>query len=129
MARLEGSGARGALPARRCSAAFRIYNTVGFGYLESVYEKCMLLEIRNAGLRVVRQQPIDVTYAAQPVGYFIADLVVDSRVIVELKSTRRLHKVYEAQLVNYLVATGFDLGLLINFGAEHVEIRRKVRCL
>ncbi len=102
---------------------------MGFGYLESVYEKCLLLEIRKAGLRVVSQQPIDVTYAGQSVGYFIADLVVDGRVIVELKSTRRLHKVHEAQLVNYLVATGLDLGLLINFGEEHVEIRRKVRCL
>lgn len=102
---------------------------MGFGYLESVYEKCMLLEIRRAGLRVVPQQPIDVTYAGQPVGHFIADLVIEGRVIVELKSTRSLHKIHEAQLVNYLVATGFDLGLLINFGTAHVEIRRKVRCL
>ena len=110
-------------------AAYRVYNAMGFGYLESVYEKCMMIELGKAGVDAAHQQPIDVTYCGEPVGHFIADLLVGKRVIVELKSIRKLSTIHEAQLVNYLVATGLDVGLLINFGEEHVAIRRKVRRL
>jgi len=108
--------------------AFRVYNTMGFGYLESVYEKCMVIELRKLGLRVEEQIPIPVWYEGHEVGNFYADLLVEGTV-VELKSVRTLAKAHEAQLVNYLVATGKDVGLLLNFGEQKVEVKRKVRNL
>jgi len=109
--------------------AYRVYNTMGFGFLESVYEKCLLIELRKAGLNVESQKPITVRYEEEVVGEFVADLLVEDVIIVELKSVRVLAKVHEAQLVNYLVATGKDVGLLVNFGEQKVEVKRKVRNL
>jgi len=109
--------------------AFRVYNTMGFGYLESVYEECMVVELRKLGLQVEQQKPIPVWYEGHEVGNFFADLLVEGAVIVELKSVRTLAKAHEAQLVNYLVATGKDVGLLLNFGEQKVEVKRKVRNL
>ena len=97
------------------------------GYLESVYEKCLLIELKRAGLTAEAQKPIKVQYDGEIVGNFIADIVVNDTVIVELKSIRRIVKVHEAQLVNYLVATGKPVGLLLNFGEQMVEVKRKVR--
>jgi GxxExxY protein len=102
---------------------------MGFGFLESVYEKCMLVELKNAGLRVQAQVSIPVKYEEQSVGDFTADLVVEDKVIVKLKSVQRLIKAHEIQLVNYLVATGIPVGVLINFGETKVEVKRKVRQL
>ena len=107
--------------------AYRVYNTMGFGFLESVYENCMLVELRRAKLDAEQQAPITVRYDGEAVGEFVADLVVEDCVIVELKSVRQLQKAHEVQLVNYLVATGTPVGLLINFGEKGVEICRKVR--
>ena len=109
--------------------AYKVYNKMGFGFLESVYEKCLLIELSQAGLQVERQQAIPVTYEGQTVGEFYADIVVNNKVIVELKSVERLDKAHEIQLVNYLVATGISVGLLINFGARKVEVKRKLRKL
>jgi len=109
--------------------AYRVYNTMGFGFLESVYENCMLVELRKTDLTVEQQAPITVRYENKTVGEFVADLLVEDCVIVELKSARQLTKAHEAQLVNYLVATGTPVGLLINFGEKGVEVRRKVRRL
>lgn len=109
--------------------AYRVYNRMGFGFLESVYEKCMLIELGKLGLQVEAQKPITVHYDDQVVGDFIADIVVQDAVIVELKSVRTLAKAHEIQLVNYLVATGKDVGLLINLGEQKVEIKRKLRTL
>jgi len=109
--------------------AYRVYNRMGFGFLESVYEKCLLIELRKAGLNVEAQKPITVHYENQVVGEFVADLVVEGEVIVELKSVRRLVEAHEVQLVDYLVATGKDVGLLLNFGEGKVEVKRKVRTL
>jgi GxxExxY protein len=109
--------------------AFRVYNQMGFGFLESVYEKCMRLELRSTGLMACSQVPITVKYAGEPVGEFCADLLVEGIVVVELKSQRVLAPANEVQLVNYLVATGKPVGLLINFGESQVEVRRKVRTL
>ena len=109
--------------------AFRVYNTMGFGYLESVYEECMVIELDRAGLKVEQQKPITVRYDGHEVGKFIADLLVEDAVIVELKSVRALAKAHEAQLVNYLVATAKDVGLLLNFGEQKVEVKRKARTL
>ncbi|MBN1919504.1 MAG: GxxExxY protein [Verrucomicrobia bacterium] len=107
--------------------AYRVHNTMGFGFLESVYENCMLVELRKTDLEVEQQAPIRVKYDDTVVGDFMADLVVEDCVVVELKSVRQLVKAHEAQLVNYLVATGKPVGLLINFGERGVEVRRKVR--
>ena len=102
---------------------------MGFGFLESVYEKCLLIELRKAGLNADAQKSIPVSYEGKIVGDFTADLVVEEKVIVEIKAVDRLTKVHEIQLVNYLVATGISVGLLINFGRVKVETRRKVRQL
>lgn len=107
--------------------AYIVYNKMGFGFLESVYEKCMLIELSNAGLVAESQKPVTVYYDEIKVGEFVSDIIVNESIIVELKSVRQLIKVHEVQLVNYLVATGKPLGLLINFGERRVEVKRKVK--
>ncbi len=109
--------------------AYRVYNKMGFGFLESVYEKCLLIELRKADLDTETQQPITVYYEGEVVGEFIADIMVNDAVIIELKSVRRIIKAHEIQLVNYLVATGKPVGLVLNFGERKVEIKRKVKDL
>ncbi|HJW86576.1 MAG TPA: GxxExxY protein [Candidatus Brocadiaceae bacterium] len=107
--------------------AYRVYNKMGFGFLESVYEKCMLIELRKTGLIAESQKPITVTYEDEIVGEFVADIVVENTIILELKSVRRVVMAHEVQLVNYLVATGKPVGLILNFGERTVEIKRKVK--
>jgi len=109
--------------------AYRVYNMMGFGFLENVYEKCLLIELRKADLDTETQQPITVYYEGEVVGEFIADIMVNDAVIIELKSVRRIIKAHEVQLVNYLVATGKPVGLILNFGERKVEIKRKVEDL
>ena len=110
-------------------SAYTVHNTMGYGFLESVYEKCLLIELRKAGLKCESQKPIVVYYEDEVVGNFIADILVEDTIILELKSVKSIAKAHEVQLVNYLVATGKEVGLLINFGAERVEVKRKVRVL
>lgn len=117
------------LTERTIGCAYRVYNRMGFGFLESVYEKCMLIELRKAGLDTESQQPIRVQYDGEVVGDFIADILVSDTVILELKSVRKLVEAHEVQLVNYLVATGKPVGLLINFGETRAEVKRKVKDL
>ena len=109
--------------------AYSVYNKMGFGFLESVYEKCMLIELRKAGLNAESQKPITVYYDNENVGHFLADIVIDGTIILELKSVRRIVEAHEVQLVNYLVATGKEVGLIINFGERKVEVKRKVKKL
>ena len=109
--------------------AYIVYNKMGFGFLESVYEKCMLIELCKAGLNAESQKPITVYYDGEIVGQFVADIIVDDTIILELKSVRRIVKAHEVQLVNYLVATGKPVGLLLNFGESKVEIKRKIKDL
>ena len=109
--------------------AFTVFNNMGSGYMESVYENCMLIELKKAGLSAISQHPIQVKYENQIVGHFIADLIIEELIIAELKAVSQLTKIHEAQLVNYLISTGIDVGLLINFGSENVQIKRKVRIL
>ncbi|MFH1932410.1 MAG: GxxExxY protein [Pseudomonadota bacterium] len=109
--------------------AYRVYNKMGFGFLESVYEKCLLIELRKAGLNTESQKPITVYYESEIVGEFVADIIVNDAIILELKSVRRIIKAHEVQLVNYLVATGKPVGLILNFGEKKVEIKRKVKDL
>ena len=107
--------------------AYAVYNKMGFGFLESVYEKCLMIELNKIGLKTHSQKSIKVRYEGIDVGDFIADIIIEDRVLVELKSVSRLAKSHEIQLVNYLVATGISVGLLINFGDGKVEIKRKVK--
>ena len=109
--------------------AYRVYNKMGFGFVESVYEKCLLIELRKAGLKTESQKPITVYYESKVVGEFVADIIVNDAIILELKSVRRIIKAHEVQLVNYLVATGKPVGLILNFGEKKVEIKRKVKDL
>ena len=106
--------------------AYRVHNTLGEGFLEKVYENALAIELRRHGLDVVQQAPIQVRYAGQVVGDYYADLWVEGRVILELKAVQEISPVHEVQLVNYLKATGVDIGLLRNFGSS-VQIRRKHR--
>jgi GxxExxY protein len=107
--------------------AYTVYNRMGFGYLESVYEKCLMIELHKAELQVQAQVAIPVYYEGELVGDFRADILVEETVLVELKSIKALAATQEAQLVNYLVATEKEVGLLINFGETRVEIKRKTR--
>lgn len=118
-----------ALTERVIGCAFRVFNRMGYGFAESVYEKCLMIELRRDGLTVEPQKPITVFYEGEIVGEFIADLFVAGLLLVELKSVRALAPVHEVQLVNYLVATGTAIGLLINFGESGVDVKRKVRVL
>ena len=109
-------------------AAFNVYNKMAFGYLEKVYENCMLIELSKIdGLDIKHQYPIKVEYDGEDVGDFVVDLLINDSIVVELKSVRHLLPIHEVQLVNYLKATDLELGLLINFGEQKVDVRRKVR--
>ncbi|MCL0078262.1 GxxExxY protein [Dehalococcoidia bacterium] len=112
---------------RIIGCAYRVYNKMGFGFLESVYEKCLLIEMQKTGLKTESQKPITVFYENEIVGEFVADIIVNNAIIVELKSVKQIVKAHEVQLVNYLVATGKPVGLIINFGERKVEIKRKLR--
>jgi GxxExxY protein len=107
--------------------AYKVYNAIGYGFLESVYQKCLLIELKKAGLSAVEQYPIIVVYEGEIVGNFVADLLVNDAIIIELKSVMQLAKAHEVQLVNYLAATGKTVGLLINFGEKSVQVKRKWR--
>lgn len=99
-------------------AFYEVYNELGFGFLEKVYENALALELRDRDLTVVQQAPIVVHYRGHVVGEHYADLVVANKVIVELKAARSLAPEHEAQVLNYLKATQFEVGLLLNFGPE-----------
>ncbi len=106
--------------------SFKVGNTLGCGFLEKVYENSMVLELRKAGLIVAQQQKIPVFYEGVIVGDYEADLIIDGRVIIELKAVRDINQVHRSQCFNYLRATGLKLCLLINFGNPRVEIKRIV---
>ncbi len=99
-------------------AFFVVYNTLGYGFSEKVYENALMVELQKMGLKAGQQVPIYVYYDAEVVGEFFADLIVEDKVIVELKSVKALIKEHEAQLLNYLKATTYEVGLLLNFGPE-----------
>jgi GxxExxY protein len=103
---------------------YAVYNTLGYGFLERVYVNALMLELRRLGLQAVQEVGIDVYYNGQAVGEYFADLVVNGLVIVEVKAVRTLAEEHEAQLLNYLKATPFEVGLLLNFDPK-VEIKRK----
>ena len=107
--------------------AMKVHSTLGAGFLESVYHKALTHELKKAGIKFETEKPLNVFYDDVLVGEFAADLLVENELIVELKAVQNLAKAHEVQTVNYLVATGKDVGLLINFGAEHLEFKKKFR--
>ena len=104
---------------------YAVYNELGFGFLEKVYQNSLLIELRNAGLYCEPQKPIKVFYQEIVVGEYFADIVVNNCVIVELKAAEALVEEHEFQLINYLKATEIEIGLLLNFGKKP-EVRRKI---
>ena len=107
--------------------AFEVSNELGAGFLESVYEKAMMVALKDEGIAAVSQKPIEVTFRGQSVGTFFADLLVDEKVLVELKAAKVIAPEHQAQIINYLKATGVEVGLLINFGNPKLEYKRFTR--
>ena len=107
------------------AAFFAVYNTLGYGFLEKVYENALVLELQRKGLAAQKQIPIKVKYAGQIIGEYFADLLVEDKVIVELKAADKIIPIHEAQLLNYLKATDMEVGLLLNFGPK-ADFKRKV---
>jgi GxxExxY protein len=102
-----------------------VYNSLGYRFLERVYEGAMFIELKNRGFYVKRQSQVDVYYEGSQVGSYFADLIVEDSVIVELKAAEGMREEHEAQLINYLKATEIEVGMLLNFG-KRPEVRRKI---
>ena len=107
-------------------AVFEVNRVLGAGFLEKVYENALLIELKRQGLKAENQVPIRVLYKENAVGEYLADIVVEKKMIVELKTVEKLDKVHEAQLLTYLKATGMQVGLLVNFKHPKAEIKRMV---
>lgn len=107
------------------SCFYNVYNTLGYGFLEKVYENAMMIELDNLSLLAEKQKPIKVYYESQLVGEYFADIIVEDSVILELKAANSLVEEHEHQLINYLKATNIEVGLLFNFGKKP-EFKRKI---
>lgn len=115
------------LSKRVIGCAMQVHRTLGAGFLESVYHRALELELADSGLGFASEQKLDVFYKGRIVGHFIADLIIEGHLIVELKAIETLATIHEVQLVNYLTATQKDTGLLINFGSKSLQVKRKYR--
>ena len=111
---------------RIIGAAFTVGNRLGCGFLEKIYENALVIELRKAGLRIAQQQLTKVVYDEVVVGTYVADVVVEDSVLVEIKAVKFLDEIHSAQCLNYLKATSLTLCLLINFGRPRVEIKRLI---
>jgi GxxExxY protein len=107
-------------------ALYEVYNTLGTGFREETYKLALVNELRRQDITVAREVDFEVTYKGAIIDLYRADIVVDGKVIIELKAADELHPRHTAQLLSYLKATGLQLGLLVNFGKEHVQIVRQV---
>jgi len=107
-------------------ACMEVSNELGTGFLESVYEKALVIALTARGLKVQAQAPLEVRFRGHLVGEFYADILVEGRVVVEVKAAKALNAEHEAQLINYLRATGIKVGLWVNFGRPRVEWKRLV---
>jgi len=107
--------------------AMRVHSTLGPGFLESVYQKALAHELHKSGLRLDIEKFITVLYDGVVAGNFSADILIEGRVMIELKANQTIVAAHEVQLINYLTATGINVGLLLNFGAEKLEFKRKTR--
>ncbi|HEY1114173.1 MAG TPA: GxxExxY protein [Chitinophagaceae bacterium] len=115
------------ITSRIIKAYYTVFNKMGYGFLEKVYENALLIELRKAGLSCKAQMPIKVYYDQVEVGYYLTDIIVDHKVIIEIKAAESLCEEHEVQLVNYLRATDIEVGILLNFGKQ-AEFKRKVFC-
>ena len=106
--------------------SFKVSNTLGNGFLEKVYQNALFYELTKSGLNVKQQYPLEVFYEDKVVGEYFADLLVENKIILELKATKALEDIHLAQILNYLKACDMNFGLLINFGTPRVEIKRVV---
>ncbi len=106
-------------------AFYKVYNQLGYGFLEKVYENAMMIELNNMGLHCQKQRPIKVYYLGEEIGDYFADIVVEDIIILELKAAESLCEEHEYQLINYLKATDIEVGLLFNFGKKP-EFKRKI---
>jgi GxxExxY protein len=107
------------------NAAHTVHNKLGYGFLEKVYHNSLVIELRKRNLLVEAEKPVKVNYDGQVVGEFFADIVIDNKIVVEVKAAERHNPAFEAQLLNYLKATGLEVGLIINFGTS-VAVKRMV---
>ena len=108
------------------AAIYEVHNVLGFGFLENVYQKALVKELRLRGLKAEEQKEIKVLYKDEEVGSYYADIVVNDEIILELKAVENLTKSHESQLLNYLKGTGLKLGFLVNFGKEKAVYKRMV---
>ncbi|MEN9611050.1 MAG: hypothetical protein RLZZ628_1864 [Bacteroidota bacterium] len=122
---IKHSGLHADLTEKIIGAYYKVYNTLGTGFLEKIYREAMLIELGKLNLAVQKDFPISVMYEGHNIGNFFADIVVNNKVILELKAVASLHPAHEAQLGNYLRATPIELGLLLNFG-DKSAIKRMI---
>ena len=115
------------LAGRIIGCAMKVHRALGPGFLESVYQKALAIELRRAGFKVELEKPIKVFYEGENIGDFLADMFVEETVVVENKAVQTLAKIHEVQLVNYLTATGMATGVLLNFGASSLQFKKKFR--
>jgi GxxExxY protein len=112
------------LTQRILEASFEVSNELGAGFLESVYQKALLIALHEKGLQAEDNVPVPVMFHGETVGEFFADILVEGKVILELKAVKALAPEHQAQLINYLKATGIEVGLLLNFGTARLEFKR-----
>lgn len=103
---------------------YKVYNTFGYGFLEKVYERAMIIELEKVGLVCIQQCSINVYYESKSIGFYLADIIVNGKVIIEIKATEIISDAHETQLTNYLRATEIEVGLLLNFGKKPAFKRR-----
>ena len=107
-------------------AVFEVNRVLGPGFLEKVYENALMVELEKRGLKAENQVPIDISYKGKAVGEYVSDVLVEDKVLIELKTVEQIDRIHEAQLLNYLKATGLQVGLLVNFKHEKADIKRLV---
>ena len=112
------------LTAKILKACFEVSNELGHGFVESVYEKALVIALRQKGLSCERQVPLRVLFRGEVVGDFAADVLVADKIIIELKAVKDLTEEHESQVINYLKATGKEVGLLVNFGRARIQYKR-----
>jgi GxxExxY protein len=107
-------------------SVLKVHNTLGCGFLEKVYENALVIELKMEGIRFKQQEPIKVLYRNQVVGEYVSDILIEEKIILELKTVDEISNIHEAQIINYLKATGVKLGIIINFAKPKLEYKRIV---
>jgi GxxExxY protein len=108
------------------NVAFEVHNTLGCGFLEKVYENALISEFKRREIKSIAQKEMKVHYKGETVGLYFADIVVENKVVLEIKTVEKITKIHEAQLLNYLKASNFKVGLILNFASTKLEYKRLV---